>query len=82
MPRGAREAVLKALSSVTESPNLYGAVVLNALDDSGHRVVNLEELSEILRELLQLVETHDKHRLDELNPAVVKARALLEILSD
>lgn len=55
--------------------------MVNDLSDAGFRIIDLQELDGIIRELLRLIELHDKFRQDDMNEAVIKATALLEILA-
>ncbi|MRN79444.1 hypothetical protein [Brucella sp. 10RB9210] len=83
LPHTARDVIRDALSGLApDRAILATALVVNALEDSGHRVVHYEELSGIIRGLLDVIKQHDTHGLDDLNPSVIKAKALLEILSD
>ena len=81
MPGNSREVVVKALEGLSSAPHTLASKVINDLDDAGFRVVEYVELSEIIRDLVGLIEAHDKFHLDDMAPAVIKAKALIEILA-
>lgn len=81
MPGNSREVVVKALEGLSLAPHTLASKVINDLEDAGFRVVEHQELDGIIRGLLEVVAHYDNHRLDEMNPAVIKAKALLEILA-
>ncbi|GEM_PF-1613534 len=82
LPGNSRETIIDALEGLTDHPQIIASRVTNALSDAGFRVVHLDELSEILRGLLVAIEHHDRQGVDSMNPAVIKAQALLLMLSD
>ncbi|WP_433762170.1 hypothetical protein [Brucella anthropi] len=81
MPGNSREVVVKALEGLSSAPNILASKVINDLDDAGYRVVGYEELSEIIRDLVGLIEVGDKFHLDDMNPVVIRAKAPAEILA-
>lgn len=81
MPGNSRQVVIDAMEGLTVAPNIVASKVVNDLSDAGFRVVEHQELDGIIRGLLEVVAHYDNHRLDEMNPAVIKAKALLEILA-
>lgn len=81
LPSNSRQTIVSALEGLSSAPQTLASKVVNDLSDAGFRIVDHQEIDEIIRELLRLIETHDKHRQDDMNDAVIKAKALLEILA-
>lgn len=55
--------------------------MVNDLDDAGYRIVEHHEIDGIIRRLIELVEEDDKLIPGGTHPAVIKAKAILEILN-
>lgn len=76
MPGNSREVVVKALEGLSSAPNILASKVINDLDDAGFRVVELDELTGIIRDLLDMTNGNGS-----MHPSVIRAKALIEILS-
>ncbi|RRY09904.1 hypothetical protein EGJ58_10545 [Brucella anthropi] len=63
------------------APHIAASKVVNDLDDAGYRIVEHHEIDGIIRRLIELVEEDDKLILGGTHPAVIKAKAILEILN-
>ena len=75
MPGNSREVVVKALEGLSSAPNILASKVINDLDDAGFRVVERDELTGIIRDLLDMAEGNGT-----MHPSVIRAKALIEIL--
>lgn len=75
MPGNSREVVVKALEGLSSAPNILASKVINDLDDAGFRVVERDELTGIIRDLLDMAEG-----TGSMHPSVIRAKALIEIL--
>lgn len=82
LPGNCHQTIVDALEGLTFAPQTLASTVVHNLSEAGFRIVDLQELDGIIRELLRLVEKHDKLRQDDMNEAAIKAKALLEILRD
>lgn len=76
MPGNSREVVVKALEGLSPAPHTLASKVINDLDDAGFRVVEHQELSGIIRDLLDMVDASNT-----MHPSVIRAKALIEILA-
>lgn len=76
MPGNSREVVVKALEGLSSAPNILASKIINDLGDAGFRVVELDELTGIIRDLLDMVDANAS-----MHPSVIRAKALIEILA-
>lgn len=77
MPGNSREVVVKALEGLSLAPHTLASKVINDLEDAGFRVIEYQELSGIIRDLLDMVEAGSS-----MHPSVIRAKALIEILGE
>ncbi|KAF1008726.1 MAG: hypothetical protein E5299_01930 [Burkholderia gladioli] len=75
MPGNSREVVVKALEGLSLAPHTLASKIINDLEDAGFRVVEYQELSGIIRDLLDMAEG-----TGSMHPSVIRAKALIEIL--
>ncbi|PJO47204.1 hypothetical protein [Brucella pituitosa] len=81
MPGNSREVIVKALEGLSLAPHTLASKVVNGLSDAGFRIVDHQELATIIRELLVVIETYDKLGQEDMNKAVIEAKALIGILA-
>lgn len=76
MPGNSRDVVVKALEGLSPAPHTLASKVINDLEDAGFRIVEYQELSGIIRDLLDMAEGNAS-----MHPSVIRAKALIEILA-